>query len=645
MSIYEIEHIVNILSYVASLLLRKENIDLSSAKIITLNAIISRLYEKLELIPPYKLNTHIDVKISQKIIDILYRNFDAYIDEIYWRFIPKDYRYSKGQLITPKPIARFMVRSALKLLSDENRIIRILDAGVGTGVFASELFDLASSLNKYNIEYYAIDIDKLLLNITYLRLYIKGLSSSNRFKLHLIHGDYLAHDIKDLDIIISNPPYINFRNYDTTIVNMLSRKIGINVTRLANIYALFMLKALNDLREGGFLIFITPSEYLFTQYGTYLKKKLLKYIIHAIIMFDYNLKVFEKAMTTPIITIVQKAKPLKNHTSLFITTSTLDLEHILSILLTNKVFMTREIKVYKIKQSSLKAEEKWIHLFYGVSTQTNQFSAENLQSLEKICIPLKNVVEVKRGIATGYNDFFLLSKSEVKKWGIENRYLRIAVSRAKHCKYFDLTNEDIEQLIRNGEKVFLLYIIEEYPISDNVKKYLKYGEKIGVNKRYLTSHRNPWYKVEEREPPPILLTTFSRGKFRFIYNKARALPVASAFHCVYPRITDECKIKALLAYLNSNIAMQLLHKYLRIHGLGLKKLEPKDLEMMPIPDLECLPREDLSTLASLFDKLCEASRHSPTDIDKIKKIIDSILLQISSKSACIRRGLLQYIKT
>lgn len=117
---------------------------------------------------------------------------------------------------------------------------------------------------------------------------------------------------------------------------------------------------------------------------------------------------------------------------------------------------------------------------------------------------------------------------------------------------------------------------------------------------------------------------------RFILNKAGVLNL-TPFHCIYPFFNNVIMLKALLAYLNSNICKEIATYWGRVYGTGLRKLEPRDLENLPVIDVRNLREEDVRKLAELFDELCRVSREKPESEEEIKSKIDHAIKEILSK--------------
>ena len=149
-------------------------------------------------------------------------------------------------------------------------------------------------------------------------------------------------------------------------------------------------------------------------------------------------------------------------------------------------------------------------------------------------------------------------------------------------------NEDFEELKTNDKSVFLLNAVT--PTDENVKKYLVYGETQGINKRFLTASRTPWYSIENRPPAPIWVSVFNRNGLRFIRNEAN-ISNLTTFHCIYPskeNLFDSINPDLLFAYLLTDVAKQIFEDNSREYGNGLQKFEPNDINKAQMLDLKRL---------------------------------------------------------
>lgn len=541
--------------------------------------------------------------INQSMVESVIKNKEL-LDIFYETTVDEIYRKGKGQFLTPSRVAEFMASWGMM-----GGCSSVLDPAVGTGIFLDKIFDLIKKYSEY--ELCGVDIDPVLLNATSLRLALMGLPSD---KITLLKEDFLKMNFvqKEFDLVICNPPYLNFHDFDRAIdTHAIEHRFGLKLSRLTNIYSLFFIQASSFVKKNGKMVFITPSEFFYTGYGEELKKFFINnWTIDAFILIDFSRTVFNDALTTAVITLLRKTPPPEDHKVKFIRILEWPEDNTILIKAVTEGLVDRSYyKMYQVLQNDLDPTEKWLV----------HFERNGYGSLIKKLVPLSKIAQVDRGIATGHNDYFALNEKEISEWKIEKHFLRPVISKASHCLGYVFTAEDYDKLRDMQEKVHLLYCFEKP--SENLQRYIEYGEKIDTHKRFLTRHRKPWYSMERGKVAPILATVFSRKRMRFVFNKTECLNL-TAFHGIYPNFSDITLQKALLAYLNSNRCKDIQTIMRREYGGGLHKFEPRDLEKLPVLDVTSLDRRDVEILANLFDKLCEGARSSIADEEKVKAEID-----------------------
>ena len=531
-------------------------------------------------------------------VPINYKSHDN-IDNIadLYQNVDLEYRRNRGQFFTPPVIAELMVSYGL-----DKDTKTILDPTCGFGIFMKKILDAG-----YNGKIIGIDIDPIMINSIYLD--IKKNYPKQFEQLQLYNMDYLLEDdqLDKADVLICNPPYVNFHDFDRNVIHMIKEKYGVKFSMLTNLYALFIVKAKYSVRHGGKIVFITPSEFFYTGYGKTLKKFMVEnFTIEQFITFNFDKTVFDNALTTSTISILINKKPNPKHTVKFIKTSKIfdDIKNV------SKSNPTKGIYVNTIKQTDLNINKKW----------QNYFSDVIGSGLDEKMVPLHQEAKVKRGIATGSNEFFTLSNKDIDTWGIEDRFLVPVISKASQIPGYKITNNTISKLERLGHKMHLLYCFSKP--SKNLQKYIEHGEKLKIDEKYICAHRNSWYSMEKRNPAPILSTVFSRNNMRFIYNKTDCLNLA-AYHGIYPNYIDKEKIKALLCYLNSNICRIIQKQNRREYGNGLHKFEPGDLSELPVIPISCMSRHNVKELSSLFMNMTKSELN-----DKSRKKIDDRVYEI-----------------
>ena len=157
------------------------------------------------------------------------------------------------------------------------------------------------------------------------------------------------------------------------------------------------------------------------------------------------------------------------------------------------------------------------------------------------------------------------------------------------------------------------------------------SDEIEAHSGYLAQNRNPWFVVDRRDPPPIVLTYMSRGGTRFIRNETTARNLSN-LHGMYIDVEmDETQLKALLAYLNSDFASEVVRRSGRTYSSGMDKIEPNEMEGVPVLDPRDLDDQTVHTLAELFDELRATARDDSKSVTEAVSTIDDVLQQVLNK--------------
>jgi len=165
-----------------------------------------------------------------------------------------------GQVWTPDEVAHSMVEMCRRLKPD---MTHVLDPACGPGTFSRALHE--AELTSLQVTCY--DIDPRMQRATkqvHKQLGILGKVSTT---------DYLslAADASGFDLVIMNPPYIRHETIDTEKKGgyhaFLSRALEVRVDKRANLFALFLLKGLIDVRPGGLLCAIVYDAINHSAYG------------------------------------------------------------------------------------------------------------------------------------------------------------------------------------------------------------------------------------------------------------------------------------------------------------------------------------------------------------------------------------------
>lgn len=537
------------------------------------------------------------------------------IGETFEDITPQESRRKLGQFRTPTPVAELMASWVIDGADNT-----VLDPGMGAGALSAAAYrqkivhDADASLHDIR----GIDLNELALvmSATSLRLL------DNDTPHNLTIEDFLDFDpeaTEKVDSVISNPPYTRHHELDEemkqTVNTQAEDETDAPVSSLSPLYAYFYIHATQFLKPGGKMTFITPAEFLETNYGESLKRFLLdEFDIRALVMTDRDVSLFEEAMTTTCISFLERDTDDTETQTRFIKVDEWVGEDTIQSAIEDDSISgeTNWGYVNTLPQDGLEPSEKWTLLF-------DTIEIADIPELK----PLSKIGDVNRGIATGKNDYFCLSQEDVDEYDIEEEYLSPLVRSSSRAEYYDYTTEDWEEQRAENDEVWLLYHLDVWKpqLNDtNVRDYLDYGEQTGADESYLAKNREPWYLVDRRDPPDIFFTYMSRDGGRATYNRAQARNLNNLHGLYLDDEYDENDTKALLTYLNSEIGDQIVKRGGRTYMGGLSKVEPSELEDAPVLDPHEMDREDVTDLADLFDELCVASRGNGDEQEVKEKI-------------------------
>jgi len=460
----------------------------------------------------------------------------------------------KGQFWTPSWVAKAMISYVIKS-SDF-----IFDPAAGNGAFYEALKMVN---NKRKIKFYGIDVDETVLKKD---VYTDG-------DCYLEKRDFIHNPPNRLfKSIVANPPYIRHHRLTHDIkdkLRQISKSIlGFQIDGRAGFHIYFLITALKLLDDNGRLAFIMPADTCEGVFADDLWKWITKnYLLEAVITFKPDATPFPDVDTNAIVFLIKRAEPKPYFWWLISKEShTTDLTEFVASNFRLKNYRTLDI----IERNLFEA------LGTGMSRNPSYVNFKY-----RLC----DFAKVMRGIATGANEFFFLTREQVRKYNIPEEFIKIAVGRTRDVVNSSLTIETIKDL-ESKNRPTLLFSPDGrdfHNFPESVQRYLKLGEDLEINNRTLIKTRSPWYKMENRRIPPILFAYLGRRNLRFIKNEIGAIPL-TGFLCVYPLMEERYFIDKLWKILNHPLTLANLPLVAKSYGSGALKVEPRCLEKLPIPN-------------------------------------------------------------
>ncbi len=495
-----------------------------------------------------------------------------------------------GQVATPAPVARLMAKWVMSAKPNT-----VLDPAAGLG-------GLLAACRPFNqrVELVGAERDTETLQ--------RAKTSAPR-GTKLILADYLKSDAGLFGGIIANPPYVKAHRLDYSEKDWryFEERLGTPLDRLTNLYALFLLKIWEDLAPCGRAAVILPAEFLNANFGEEIKERLLRAIRPAgITIFAPSLNVFADTLTTSAIALLDKNRALEAPIWARLAESVGEAEGFVEGLLAGKISAAGN---GLIDLAVLNPRDKWLNLLLNGATEKTPV---------RFAKRVVDYFNCRRGIATGANDFFCLSRAEMREHHLAEAHVEPCITKATDADGLVFTRKKFDALVASDRRCFLLNPSRN---GLNLARYLEFGEQRGIPKRHLPSHRPVWYLPENRAVADIWVAVFSREAVKFILNTSGAKNL-TCFHGLYAKPGNESLAPLMTLFLNSSLGRESFFQVNRFYGDGLNKLEPKDVEDMPCPDFSArlqLPNKKLRTRLVALEKIPQPDRQR--EIDRLTSLL------------------------
>ena len=480
-----------------------------------------------------------------------------------------DERNEWGQFATPPSLAVDILRLAQSLWIGEEKV-RFLDPAIGTGSFYSALLKVFRS--ERIAAAHGIELDPVFAEAAASLWEGTGLSVAN--------ADFTTQrppQTAKYNLLVSNPPYVRHHHmtaeYKSALKVSILERVGIKTSGLAGLYASFLLLCDSWLKPGALSIWLIPSEFMDVNYGDavrdYLTSRVELLRIHRFCPSDVQ---FSDALVSSAVVVFRKNR-LKSDAAV-------EMSFGGSLL---SAAESAFVPIFTLKES-----KKWSGFPSRRSQGSNGYTG----------MRLGDFFGIKRGLATGSNRFFIMETTEAERAGIPKEFQRSILPGPRHVSV-DIIERDADGYPLLSPRLTLIDCsLSEEEIKmrhPSFWKYLENGKTTGIHETYLASKRRPWYSQEKRPPPPFVCTYMGRtrnGKkpFRVIWNKSNAT-AANVYLLLYPKpalaaaLSAEPELYSMVFDHLRSIEADTFVDEGRVYGGGLHKMEPKELERVPLQGL------------------------------------------------------------
>jgi adenine-specific DNA-methyltransferase len=414
-------------------------------------------------------------------------------------------------------------------------------------------------------------------------------------------------DFVGFDVVIGNPPYIRVQNLEHNIIDYYKSNYK-SFFQKADIYLLFIEKAISLLKENSGLSFINPTLFLSSDYGQGLREFLTQYKVSRIVDFG-DLPIFEEAITYTGIFFISKSKP-----------ENIEFKKIDS--LTNIITSLNETKHESFNQNNF-GKGNWV-----LKNDKHNNLLNKLQSFERLGA---NAV-INSGCFTGYDKAFFVDNKTIEENNLEGEVIKPVIMGKEPKKYklqkpikkciypYKLGENNETEIIE--EQSFKLSFPNCYNYLLNFKSELE--NRMDSRKTFKEMGR-VWYSYTRKGLINIfdekkILVGYIVSKNTYCLDEIGYMFSVGRVFAIQPN--DKQLSEVILGILNSKMSQFLMTSLCPIKQGGFYKISSQYLNSFPIPKLE----GEISN--SISDLVLKIQTSNSTDTTDIENQIDQLVYKL-----------------
>lgn len=503
---------------------------------------------------------HVLLQASQFIVEY----GDAGLAELYSSLVAAPHRRRLGTFFTPPQEVDAMMSHWSDSQPDPTTVI---DVGAGVGIFTT-----AAARRWSRAVVWAIDINPITLALLTASVTLGQLAAPSRDRagVRLALCDYIGWAQRQWShlpggrLIIGNPPYTRLQLLPISDRQRLWEAAGGLCGRRASLSALITAFSLTLLEPADGLCLLLPAQWLESQYASKLRHTLWNQRDRRIELTLFESGLFDDALVDAVALLVGTSRDESQ-----------------PILIRSADNHGREI------DRGRPCPPSWRGLFSTTSpppARKSHHVTVGGAPTDKVSVRLADFGTVRRGIATGNNDFFTLSEARRQFFQIPRSHLAPLIRRLRD--FADVIDSDhLASLEDRIPRWLLLATSARCRECPALNRYLVSGIAAGVPDAELCRRRAEWFDLgPELYIPDVIIGPMTQAEFRIAENTAAATITNNLYGIRWhSAVTAEARA-TVVAWLRAAAGQHALIRSARRQADGLSKVEPAALRDLSLPN-------------------------------------------------------------
>lgn len=516
-----------------------------------------------------------------------------------------------GAYYTPPELSQILVDWAIKKPTET-----ILEPSFGGCGFFDSCIKRLNAINckSPDQQLYGVDIDKHAFDILSQK-FGRVVNTNQRFILKdFISVQPSDFSVNQFDVVLGNPPYVSMHNMTEEQRESCDKVLrespfsGVTLGRNASLWAFFILHSLSFLKESGRVAWVLPSSLLHADYAKTLidiHRKHFKEL--KILKLAERFFMSEGAKETSIVLIADgfSTEVIDDGLVAVDYVDTLDeLKEAIDKKNTNTVF---DFNKYKLEL--IPSETKAV--FEELSRQTYAY-------------PLSHFIDIKIGMVTGANKYFVIDKNTVEKYNLPDECLKPVVGRFP--SFIGIKHSRSRQRIiqEDNKRAFLVNASPEQMQFENsaVRQYLSQVTAEELEKNRTFKKRPYWFAPDDHIISDAFMSYMIHLGPRMVINQGQ-INCTNSIHKVFfhDHKTSANKKLAIAISMLSTYSQLSAELEGRAYSSGVLKIEPsagRKIEIL-FSD-ECIL--ELKSAVNMIE-----AHMKKNEMDGVTTIVDNILIK------------------